>query len=195
MRNATVERNTKETQITLSLNLDGEGKREVESGCGFLNHMLELFAAHSLFDLAVKCKGDTDVDYHHTAEDIGIALGRAFAFAVGDKAGITRYADVTLPMDEALITCAVDISGRGYLNFDVKTPTELVGDFSCEAAEEFLSGFVREAAITVHFRQLQGKNSHHILEGVFKSLARALRAAVKTDDALKGRIPSSKGVI
>lgn len=195
MRESKIERNTKETQISLKLNLDGEGKYVIQTGCGFLNHMLELFSAHSRFDLTVNCKGDTDVDYHHTAEDIGIALGTAFSNALGDKAGITRYSSIILPMDEVLMLCAVDISGRGYLNFDVKPQTELVGDFSCEAVEEFLNGFVRTANITVHFKQLYGKNSHHIIEGVFKAFARSLKEAVKIDKLLKGDIPSSKGVL
>jgi imidazoleglycerol-phosphate dehydratase len=195
MRKFEVERNTKETQISLSLNLDGEGKNNIDTGCGFLNHMLELFSVHSRFDLTLKCVGDTNVDYHHTSEDIGIALGMAFDKAIGNKAGITRYADVTLPMDEALVLCATDISGRGYLNYDVETFTEFVGDFACENVEEFFNGFVRNSNVTLHFSQLYGKNSHHIIEAVFKSFGKVMKKAVAIDSSLNGQIPSSKGIL
>ncbi|MDO4847360.1 MAG: imidazoleglycerol-phosphate dehydratase HisB [Clostridiaceae bacterium] len=193
MRTSAIKRTTAETDISLELNLDGAGESLIDTGCGFLNHMLTLFAKHSKFDLTVKCKGDTDVDYHHTVEDIGIALGSAVAEALGEKRGINRYADTTLPMDEALILTAVDISGRGYLGYDLKIPTEKVGDFDTELVEEFFLGFVRNANITLHIRQLSGSNSHHIIEGAFKSAARSLRKAVELDGT--DEIPSTKGVL
>ena len=195
MRNAEITRNTSETKIELSLNLDGSGKSGIASGCGFLDHMLTLFARHGGFDLSVSCKGDIWVDYHHTVEDIGIALGQAFAAAVGDKRGICRYGNMILPMDEALILSAVDISGRSMLNYGLSIPTVRVGDFDTELCEEFWQGFVREAGITLHISQLAGKNSHHIIEGTFKSVARALRAAVKIDPDFADEIPSTKGVL
>lgn len=193
MRTSAIKRTTAETDISLELNLDGAGESLIDTGCGFLNHMLTLFAKHSKFDLTVKCKGDTDVDYHHTVEDIGIALGSAVAEALGEKRGINRYADTTLPMDEALILTAVDISGRGYLGYDLKIPTEKVGDFDTELVEEFFLGFVRNAGVTLHIRQLSGSNSHHIIEGAFKSVARSLRKAVELDGT--DDIPSTKGVL
>lgn len=195
MRTSVIERKTAETDIFLSLKLDGSGKSEINTGCGFLNHTLTLFAKHGKFDLKVTCKGDIDVDYHHTAEDIGICLGNAFAEALGDMRGITRYGSMILPMDEALILSAVDISGRGKLVCDVKIPTEKVGDFDTELVVEFFEAFVRCANITLHIRKLAGENSHHIIEGVFKSVARSLRAAVKIDPETANEIPSTKGVL
>lgn len=193
MRTSAIKRTTAETDISLELNLDGAGESLIDTGCGFLNHMLTLFAKHSKFDLTVKCKGDTDVDYHHTVEDIGIALGSAVAEALGENRGINRYADTTLPMDEALILTAVDISGRGYLGYDLKIPTEKVGDFDTELVEEFFLGFVRNAGITLHIRQISGSNSHHIIEGAFKSVARSLGKAAELDGT--DEIPSTKGVL
>lgn len=195
MRTAQINRKTAETDIMLSLNLDGTGKSEIDTGCGFLNHMLTLFAKHGRFDLAVKCVGDVDVDDHHTAEDIGICLGDAFAKALGDMRGIVRYGNMTLPMDEALILSAVDISGRGKFVHDLKIPTEKVGTFDTELVFEFFEAFVRRANMTLHVRELAGENSHHIIEGAFKSVARALRMAVKIDPEAAGEIPSTKGVL
>lgn len=194
MRFAKLDRKTAETDISLTLDLDG-GESKIDTGCGFLNHMLTLFAKHGRFGLTVKCVGDVDVDFHHTAEDIGICLGKAFAEAIGNKAGIVRYGDVTLPMDEALILAAVDISGRGMLVYNVETPTLRVGDFDTELVEEFFIAFCREAGVTLHVRKLDGRNTHHILEGVYKAVARALSKAVAIDPALKGEIPSTKGVL
>ena len=188
-------RKTAETDITLSLNLDGTGKSEIDTGCGFLNHMLTLFAKHGRFDLSVKCIGDIEVDYHHTAEDIGICLGDAFAHALGEMRGITRYGNMLLPMDEALILSAVDISGRGKFVSDLKIPTAKVGDFDTELVLEFFEAFTRRANVTLHVRQLAGENAHHIIEGVFKSVARALRAAVKIDPDMMNEIPSTKGIL
>lgn len=193
MRTSNIDRKTAETDISLQLNLDGEGKSTIDSGCGFLDHMLTLFAAHGKFDLVLTCKGDTYVDDHHTVEDIGICLGKAFAEALGDKRGIARYGDITLPMDEALILAAVDLSGRDYLSFALEIPTEKVGTFDTELVEEFWLGFVRNAGCNLHIRQLAGKNAHHIIEGAFKAVARALRAAVKSDGS--DAIPSTKGVL
>ena len=195
MRTSQINRKTAETDISLKLNLDGKGKSLVASGCGFLDHMLILFARHAGFDLELTCKGDTFVDYHHTAEDIGICLGQAVKEALGDKRGIVRYGSMLLPMDEALILTAVDISGRGVLRFSLDIPTEKVGDFDTELVKEFFLAFVRESDITVHIRQLDGENSHHIIEGTFKSFARSLRQAVATDEKFKDEIPSTKGVI
>ena len=195
MRCAEIKRQTAETDIALTLNLDGKGKSHIDTGVGFLDHMLTLFSKHSRFDLDVRCLGDVQVDFHHTAEDIGIALGQAFRGALGDKKGITRYADTTLPMDETLILSAVDISGRAYLAYDAECPTAKVGDFDTELSEEFFSAFVREAGITLHIRKLDGRNSHHIIEGIFKSVARTLRKATEIDPKLEGEIPSTKGVI
>ena len=194
MRFAKIDRKTAETDISLALNLDG-GESKIDTGCGFLNHMLTLFAKHARFGLTVKCVGDVDVDFHHTAEDIGICLGKAFVKAIGDKAGIVRYGDLTLPMDEALILAAVDISGRGMLVYNVETPTLRVGDFDTELVEEFFIAFCREAGVTLHVRKLDGKNTHHILEGVYKACARALSKASAIDPALGGEIPSTKGVL
>ena len=195
MRTATITRQTAETDIYLNLNLDGSGTCSIDSGCGFLDHMLTLFAKHGRFDLILRCKGDTNVDDHHTVEDIGIALGQAFAQALGDKRGIIRYADILLPMDEALILTAVDISGRDYLGYALDIPSYRVGDFDTELCEEFLKAFVREAKITLHVRQLAGTNSHHIIEGAFKSIARALSSATEIDSKFIDEIPSTKGVI
>ena len=195
MRKANIERKTAETDIKLSLNLDGTGKSNINSGCGFLDHCLTLFAKHGSFDLEVKCIGDINVDYHHTVEDIGICLGDAFKDAIGNMKGICRYGNMLLPMDEALILCAIDISGRSYLNYDVNIPTAKVGDFDTELAWEFFIAFTRRANITLHLKQLEGKNSHHIIEGSFKAFARALKEAVKIDETKKDEIPSTKGVL
>lgn len=195
MRNAQIARKTAETNICVTLNLDGNGSGIQDTGCGFLNHMLTLFTKHSGFDLTVRCIGDTDVDFHHTTEDIGICLGAAFKKCLGDMRGIQRYADIILPMDEALIMCAADVSGRDFLSYDVCIPTQKVGDFDTELAEEFLLGFVRNAGITLHIKQLSGKNSHHIIEAVFKALARVLADAVKINENRKNEIPSTKGVL
>lgn len=195
MRKAELERRTAETDIRLSLDLDGEGKSEVETGCGFLDHMLTLFARHGRFDLKVSCKGDTYVDDHHTVEDIGICLGDAFARALGDKRGIIRYGSCALPMDEALILTAVDISGRGMLCYGLDIPTQKVGTFDTELTKEFFLAFARRSDMTIHVRQLAGENSHHIIEGAFKSLARSLRTAVSIDPRFAQEIPSTKGVL
>lgn len=194
MRTAEIKRKTAETDITLSLCLDG-GESEVKTGCGFLDHMLTLFARHGRFGLKVFCSGDTYVDYHHTVEDIGICLGKAFATALGDKRGIVRYNDITLPMDEALILAAADISGRGELYISLNLLTEKVGDFDTQLCEEFWRAFARDAGVTLHIRQLDGVNSHHIIEGTFKAVARCLKAAVAIDPAAAGEIPSTKGVL
>lgn len=195
MRNAEISRKTAETDIFLSLSLDGSGKSEIDTGVGFLDHMLTLFASHGKFDLKIKCVGDINVDYHHTTEDIGIALGKAFFDALGDKRGIHRYGDTVLPMDETLILTAVDFSGRAYLGFDAEIPTEKVGDFDTELVEEFFLGFIRKAECALHIRKLAGKNSHHIIEGIFKSVARSLKEAVAIDEEYKDIIPSTKGVL
>lgn len=195
MRNAEIVRKTSETDIALSLDIDGSGKNEIDTGCGFLDHMLTLFARHGRFDLTVKCCGDTNVDYHHTVEDVGIALGEAFSKALGDKSGINRYGSLLLPMDEALVACAVDISGRAMLCYSLDVPTEKVGDFDTELGEEFFWGFVRNANITLHLKKLDGKNSHHILEAGFKAFGRAMREATKIDPELMGEIPSTKGTL
>ena len=195
MRTATIDRKTAETDISLALNLDGSGKSCIETGCGFLDHMLTLFASHGRFDLTVRCVGDTQVDYHHSVEDIGIALGRAFREALGDKRGIHRYGDTVLPMDETLILSAVDFSGRCHLGYALKIPTEKVGDFDTELVEEFWYGFVRQAECALHIRQLAGTNSHHIIEGAYKSIARSLRQAVAIDAEFANEIPSTKGVL
>lgn len=212
MRTAAIKRKTNETDITLSLNLDGTGKSEINSGNGFMDHMLTLFAKHGRFDLTVLCNGDTNVDFHHSAEDIGICLGMAFKEALGDMKGITRYADIILPMDEALILCAADIlnnnlqnenvilcatdiSGRSYLGLDLPLPSTRVGDFDTELVEEFLIAFVNNARITLHIKELAGKNTHHIIEGTFKALGRTLSKAVKINEEYKNEIPSTKGVL
>lgn len=195
MRTAAMNRTTEETYISLTLELDGTGVSQVDTGCGFLDHMLTLFARHGRFDLQVTCKGDTYVDDHHTVEDIGICLGDAFAQALGEKRGIRRYGSSILPMDEALLLTAVDISGRGMLCYGLDIPTEKVGTFDTELTEEFLVAFTRRADMTVHVRQLAGSNSHHIIEGMFKSLARTLREAVSIDPDFANEIPSTKGVL
>ena len=195
MRTATISRKTAETDIQLTLELDGRGVSTVASGCGFLDHMLTLFARHGRFDLNLTCRGDTWVDDHHTAEDIGIALGQAFAEGLGEKRGITRYGQMLLPMDEALILTAVDISGRGCLAYELQIPTEKVGTFDTELVEEFWLAFTRSAGITLHIRQLAGRNSHHIIEGAFKSAARSLKQAVAIDPDYFDEIPSTKGVL
>ena len=195
MRNSVITRKTGETDIAIELELDGTGKAQIDTGVGFLNHMLTLFTVHGLFDLKVTCKGDTDVDDHHSTEDIGIALGEAFAQAVGDKKGIKRYADKILPMDEALIIAAVDVSGRGGYFGDLSMPTQKVGTFDTELVDDFWGAFAANAGITLHVRQLSGKNSHHILEGTFKAVSRALRDAVSVDERNAGVIPSTKGVL
>ena len=195
MRQSKIERKTAETDISLFLELDGSGKSRIDTGIGFLDHMLTLFASHGRFDLDVFCRGDLYVDCHHTTEDIGIALGRAFREALGDKRGIRRYGDTVLPMDEALILTAVDFSGRSCLVYDMRIPTEKVGEFDTELVEEFWTAFVRQAECALHIRQLAGRNSHHIIEGAFKSAARSLRTAVSVDEMFKGEIPSTKGVL
>ena len=195
MRTSEISRKTAETDIKLSLNLDGEGKSKIDSGCGFLDHMLILLAAHGRFDLNLTCVGDCKVDYHHTAEDIGICLGKAFAEALGEKKGIERYGSAIIPMDEALVLSAVDFSGRAYLSYSLEIPSQKVGDFDTELVEEFWLGFVRQANCTLHIRQLDGKNSHHIIEGAFKSVARTLKMAVKIDGKRAEEIPSTKGVL
>ncbi len=195
MRNVTINRKTKETDISLYLNLDGTGKSMVDTGCGFLNHMLTLFASHGRFDLNVTCKGDIDVDFHHSAEDIGICLGQAFEKALSDKKGINRYGSFILPMDETLILTAVDISGRCCLCYDLDIPTQKIGSFDTELVEEFFLAFVRNCQMSLHIRKLDGKNSHHIVEGAFKSVARTLKQAVAINLEAKDEIPSTKGVL
>lgn len=194
MRQAEIERITRETQIKLSLNLDG-GDYQIDTGCGFLNHMLELFAAHGGFGLQISAQGDTEVDYHHTVEDVGIVLGQALRQALGDMRGVARYGQQLLPMDETLLLAVVDISGRAYLVYDVTLPTAKVGDFDTELAEEFMQALVRNAGLTLHCRMLAGHNSHHIIEALFKAVARALRQAVQLDARQADKIPSTKGVI
>ena len=195
MRKAEIARKTNETDIKLTLELDGTGKSEISTGCGFLDHMLILFARHGRFDMSVSCKGDRYVDFHHTVEDIGIVLGDAFRKALGDMRGIVRYGSMILPMDEALIMTAVDISGRPHLSYGLDIPAQKVGEFDTELTEEFFLGFVRHAGVTLHIKQLAGTNSHHIIEGAFKSAARSLAAAVKIEEAYKNEIPSTKGVL
>ena len=195
MRQAEIIRKTGETDIRVKLDLDGNGSCRIDTGVGFLDHMLELFARHGRFDLEVLCKGDTRVDDHHSTEDIGIALGQAFDRALGEKKGILRYGQMILPMDESLILSAVDLSGRGLLVYDLRIPTEKVGTFDTELTEEFFRALAHNARCTLHLRQLTGSNSHHIIEGAFKSVARSLRAAVKIDPECAGEIPSTKGVL
>ena len=195
MRTAQITRTTGETDISLTLNLDGTGTSDCRTGCGFLDHMLTLFAKHGRFDLTVTCKGDHYVDDHHTVEDIGICLGKAFAQCLGSKKGIVRYGDITLPMDESLILSAVDISGRGGCYYALNIPTEKVGTFDTELCQEFFIAFARDAGITLHIRQLAGFNSHHIIEGAFKSVARSLKAAVAIDPAFVDEVPSTKGIL
>ena len=195
MRNAEIKRKTAETDIELSLCLDGSGKASIGTGCGFLDHMLTLFASHGRFDLAVSCKGDVNVDYHHSVEDVGICLGKAFREAVGDCKGIVRYGNMILPMDEALILCALDVSGRDYLAYGLQIPSQKIGDFDSELVEEFFLAFTRQAGVTLHVKQLDGRNSHHIVEGAFKAFARALSQAVAVDPRRAGEVPSTKGVL
>ncbi len=195
MRKGTVIRKTAETDINVTLDLDGRGAGAIDSGCGFLDHMLTLFSGHAGYELTVICKGDVEVDYHHTTEDIGIALGKAFYEALGDKRGIVRYGDIVLPMDEALIAAAVDISGRAHLACALDIKADKVGDFDTELCEEFWQAFTREAKLTLHIRQLAGKNAHHIIEGTFKAVARALRKATAIDEGRRDDIPSTKGVL
>ena len=195
MRTATINRTTTETDIRLSLALEGAGKAEINTGCGFLNHMLTLFARHSGFNLAVTCRGDVHVDDHHSVEDIGICLGRAFAEALGDKRGITRYGQFLLPMDETLVLVACDLSGRDYLGWSVDLPAQRVGDFDTELGKEFFLAFVRACPMSLHIRQMAGENTHHILEAVFKGAGRALKMAVAPDEKHRDEIPSTKGVL
>ena len=195
MRQATITRNTNETKITVALTLEGKGTADINTGCGFLDHMLTLFAHHGSFDLTLQCQGDTWVDDHHTVEDVGICLGQAFAQALGEKRGITRYGSFILPMDESLILSAVDISGRSYLGYDLQIPTFKIGTFDTELVEEFFLGFVRQCPMSLHIRKLAGTNAHHIAEGAFKSVARSLKAAVAVDAKNPDAIPSTKGVL
>jgi len=190
-----LERNTAETEIRLKLDLRGSGKSKITTGVGFFDHMLTLWSKHGRFDLELEVKGDTEVDAHHTVEDVGICLGKAVAQALGDKKGVTRYGEILLPMDEALILCAIDLSGRGVLRYQMNIPTEKVGAFDTELAEEFFLAFTRESNITLHLRQLDGTNSHHIIEGAFKAFGRALAKAVTIDERFKDEIPSTKGVL
>lgn len=195
MRTAEIKRKTAETNISLNLNIDGTGKSNIDTGCGFLNHMLTLFSKHSRFDLDVKCVGDIEVDYHHTVEDVAIVLGQAFLKAIGDKKGVVRYGSIILPMDEALILSAVDLSGRAYLEYSLEIPTQRVGNFDTELVKEFWLAFIRNADVTLHIKQISGENSHHIIEGAFKSVARSLKQAVSVDKAFSDEIPSTKGVL
>lgn len=195
MRYSEITRTTKETTISLNLELDGTGKNNIETGCGFLDHMLELFASHGRFDLMIKCKGDYHVDFHHTVEDVGICLGLAFTQALGDKRGITRYGNIILPMDEALILTAIDFSGRAYLGWEMNIAAQKVGNFDTELAQEFWLGFTRNALCTLHFKQFAGNNAHHIIECAFKSAARSISQAVKVNPEYASEIPSTKGVL
>ena len=195
MRTSEINRTTAETNVSLSLNLDGSGQAEIDTGVGFLDHVLTLFARHGAFDLKVKCEGDTYVDDHHSVEDVGICLGRAFREALGDMAGIFRYGNIIMPMDEALILAAVDVSGRSWLGYELAIHAQKIGSFDTELTQEFFTAFVRNAALTLHLRQLAGSNSHHVVEGAFKACARALKQAVAIDPAAGGRIPSTKGVL
>ena len=195
MRTAAIERKTAETDIRLTLTLEGAGLSDVDTGCGFMDHMLTLFAKHGRFDLAVRCAGDTNVDYHHTVEDLGIVLGAAFAQALGDKRGISRYGSCVLPMDEALILTAVDLSGRAYLGFELPLAAQKVGDFDTELVKEFFMAFARSAACALHIRELAGENTHHVIEGAFKSFGRTMRAAAAIDPEAADEIPSTKGTL
>lgn len=195
MRQATVNRQTTETQITLTLNLDGTGQHQIDTGIGFFNHMLELFAAHGRFDVNLQCKGDLEVDGHHTVEDVGIALGTAFQNALGEKRGISRYADLVLPMDEALVLIALDLSGRGYLGYEVQFSVPSIGQWDTQLLEEFLLALTRSMGLTLHVRQLAGKNAHHIAEAIFKGLGRALSHAVSIQAGMEDKIPSTKGLL
>lgn len=195
MRTSEIKRMTAETDIEVLLSLDAKGPAVINTGCGFFDHMLTLFAKHSGFSLKAICNGDTDVDYHHSVEDLGICLGMAFAEALGDKKGIMRYADSTLPMDETLVLTAVDISGRAHLSFTAPMPASKVGDFDTELVKEFFEAFVRTAGVTLHIRLLAGENTHHIIEGIFKSFARTMRAACAIDKENADEIPSTKGLL
>ena len=195
MRTSEINRKTAETDIKLSLNIDGNGNADINTGCGFFDHMLTLFASHGKFDLCVSCKGDANVDYHHSVEDIGICLGMAFKEAIGDCKGIKRYGNMMLPMDEAVILCALDVSGRSYLAYGLDIPNEKIGDFDSELVEEFFLAFTRHAGVTLHVKQLDGRNSHHIAEGAFKAFARAMRMALEINAADADKIPSTKGVL
>lgn len=195
MRTSEINRKTNETDVKLKLNIDGTGKYKNDTGCGFLNHMLDLFAKHGRFDLEVVCRGDVEVDDHHTVEDVGIVLGEAFVKALGDKKGITRYGSLILPMDEALVLCSLDISGRNFLGYDVKIPAEKVGTFDTELAKEFMLALSRSMGLTLHIKMLEGENSHHIIEAIFKGLGRALRNAVFIDVTCKDELPTTKGVL
>ena len=195
MRSTQIERKTAETDVRLTLSLDGAGRAQIDTGLGFLDHMLTLFAAHGRFDLTVRCAGDTQVDDHHSVEDIGIALGDAVAQALGEKRGIRRYGSMLLPMDEALVLCAVDLSGRSCLRMQAAFPSQKIGTFDTELVEEFFTAFARRAGVTLHLRQLDGTNSHHIAEAMFKAFARALSEAVSLDARLAGEIPSTKGAL
>lgn len=195
MRKSEITRTTKETDISLKLSIDGAGKGKTDTSVGFFDHMMTLFTSHGKFDLDISCKGDVWVDYHHSCEDMGIALGEAFAKALGDKRGIKRYSHIILPMDEALIMCALDISGRAHLSYDAETPSEKIGNFDCELVREFFEGFVRASGITLHIKKLAGENSHHIVEGIFKAFARVMREACEIDERANGEIPSTKGVL
>lgn len=195
MRRKKIVRETNETQIALALEIDGTGAYEISTGCGFLDHMLELFTRHGRFDIAIECAGDIHVDYHHTTEDIGIALGQAFKDALGEKRGIRRYGNMLLPMDEALILCAVDISGRSYVGFDVDIPAQKVGDFDTELVKEFVLALSRELGLTIHIKMMAGENTHHIIEGIFKAMGRALRQACSIEEEFAEEIPSTKGVL
>lgn len=194
MRSTTITRNTAETRINLALSLDG-GETQIRTGCGFLDHMLTLFSRHGHFGLTLTCDGDTEVDYHHTTEDIGIVLGQAFKETLGDMRGILRYSHIILPMDEALILAAVDISGRAHLSYDAQIPAAKVGDFDTELVKEFFLGFVRSAGLTLHIRQMAGENTHHIIEGMFKAFGRIMDEATRIDEARRNEIPSTKGIL
>ena len=195
MRTAEILRKTAETDIKLKLNLDGSGKSDIDTGCGFLDHMLTLFARHGRVDMDVTCRGDTQVDYHHTVEDVGIALGTALDAALGGKRGINRYGSMLLPMDETLVLCALDLSGRAHLTYALEIPAQKVGDFDTELAEEFFLALARGARLTLHLRRISGKNAHHIIEAAFKALGRALRQAVSLDPDAADEVPSTKGVL
>ena len=195
MRGYKIERSTKETEIKLFLELDGTGISDIKTECGFLDHMLTLFASHGKFNLNIFCEGDVWVDFHHTVEDVGICLGQAFLKALGDKRGINRYGSFIMPMDEALILSTIDFSGRSYLNWDMNITAQKVGNFDTELAEEFWLGFSRHSQSTIHFKQLAGSNTHHIIEGAFKSIARSIRQAVKINEEFKDEIPSTKGIL
>lgn len=195
MRTAQIERKTAETEIFVTLQLDGRGDADIQTGCGFLDHMLVLFAKHGRFDLKVRCTGDTYVDDHHTVEDVGIALGQAFEEALGEKRGVCRYGNMILPMDEALVLSAVDLSGRNYLGYKLDIPTEKVGTFDTQLVKEFWLGFVRKCQCTLHMNSLAGENSHHIIEGAFKSVARSMKAAVAIDPVFAEDVMSTKGVL